>query len=80
VRTWALCANPLNRPVEIHQVHIRPADFFTANPAIDVPGSKNNASVLAPGSQSCCESGDVQQASVSHLQGTGPEFDPKSKL
>ncbi|EKD12478.1 copper amine oxidase [Drepanopeziza brunnea f. sp. 'multigermtubi' MB_m1] len=34
-------------PVEIHQLHLRPADFFTANPAIDVPGSKNTPSVLA---------------------------------
>jgi primary-amine oxidase len=67
-------------PVEIHQIHLRPADFFTANPAIDVPGTKNATSILAPESQSCCESGDVQQAASSHLQGTGPDFDPKSKL
>ncbi|KAF4612596.1 hypothetical protein G7Y89_g15583 [Cudoniella acicularis] len=68
-------------PVEIHQIHLRPADFFTANPAIDVPGFKNNASVLADEAlKSCCESGDVQQAPASHLQGTGPDFDPKSKL
>jgi primary-amine oxidase len=70
----------MDRPVEIHQVHLRPADFFTANPAIDVPGTKNTASVLVPGSKSCCENGDVQQTPVSHLQGTGPDFDPKSKL
>ncbi|KAJ8106962.1 hypothetical protein ONZ43_g6886 [Nemania bipapillata] len=25
-------------PVEIHQFHIRPADFFTSNPALDMPG------------------------------------------
>jgi primary-amine oxidase len=67
-------------PVEIHQIHLRPADFFTANPAIDVPGTKNAASILAPESQSCCESGDVQQAASSHLQGTGPDLDPKGKL
>lgn len=32
------------RPVEIHQVQLRPADFFTANPAIDVPSNRNLAS------------------------------------
>lgn len=68
------------RPVEIHQIHLRPADFFTANPAIDVPGTKNESSILAPGEQSCCASGDVQQDPTSHLQGTGPDLDPKSKL
>lgn len=68
------------RPVEIHQVHLRPADFFSANPAIDVPESKNMASVLAPGSSCCGSSGDIQKDATSHLQGTGPDFDPKSKL
>ncbi|KAH8660672.1 copper amine oxidase [Tricladium varicosporioides] len=67
-------------PVEIHQIHLRPADFFTANPAIDVPGLKNNSSVLAPGSKPCCEIGDVQKVPASHPQGTGPDFGPKSKL
>jgi len=70
----------MDRPVEVHQIHLRPADFFTANPAIDVPGTKNTASILAPCSKSCCDSGDVQQAPISHLQGIGPDFDPKSKL
>ncbi|KAI1864653.1 hypothetical protein JX265_008377 [Neoarthrinium moseri] len=37
-------------PVEIHQIHIRPADFFTSNPALDVPSAKNDTSVLV----SCC--------------------------
>ena len=37
-----------NRPVEILELHIKPADFFTANPALDVPGNKNIASVYAP--------------------------------
>ncbi|KAG9769431.1 Copper amine oxidase 1 [Exophiala dermatitidis] len=36
-------------PVEIHQLQIKPTDFFTENPAIDVPSSKNEASVLANG-------------------------------
>lgn len=66
-------------PVEIHQIHLRPADFFTSNPALDVPGTKNNASVLAS-DDLCCKSGDVQQAASSHLQGDGPDYDPKSKL
>ncbi|RDW66941.1 amine oxidase-7 [Coleophoma crateriformis] len=66
-------------PVEIFQLHISPSDFFTANPAIDVPGSKNQSSILAPGAKSCCdESGAVQQAASSHLQGTGPDLDPKT--
>jgi primary-amine oxidase len=67
-------------PVEIHQIHLRPADFFTSNPAIDVPGTKNESSILAPGEKSCCASGNVQQDPTSHLQGTGPDLDLKSKL
>jgi primary-amine oxidase len=38
------------RPVEIHQLHIKPADFFSQNPSLDVPSSKNLSSKLA----SCC--------------------------
>ncbi|KAF4548504.1 Copper amine oxidase-like protein 1 [Elsinoe fawcettii] len=33
-------------PVEIHNIHLRPADFFEQNPSIDVPSSKNCASRL----------------------------------
>ncbi|KAK3724095.1 hypothetical protein LTR37_001217 [Vermiconidia calcicola] len=40
-------------PVEIQQINILPADFFTCNPSIDVPSSKNQASQLAD-----CESCD----------------------
>jgi len=29
------------RPVEIHTIQLKPADFFTRNPAIDVPSTKN---------------------------------------
>jgi primary-amine oxidase len=68
--------------VEIHQLHIKPADFFTCNPAIDVPGKKNESSVLVDDSK-CCESGEVQKEPVTHMQGTGPDLDPndvKSKL
>ncbi|KZF20619.1 copper amine oxidase [Xylona heveae TC161] len=62
-------------PMESHSVHLRPVDFFTRNPAIDVPGSKNLSSVLAPGSKqgdgsSCC-SGKVQSQPTSHGQGQG---------
>ncbi|KIW99532.1 uncharacterized protein Z518_11271 [Rhinocladiella mackenziei CBS 650.93] len=32
-------------PVEIHQLHLRPADFFDKNPALDVPSNKNLGSV-----------------------------------
>ncbi|KAH7359412.1 copper amine oxidase [Plectosphaerella cucumerina] len=38
-------------PVEIMELHISPVDFFTENPAIDVPSSKNNESKLTNG---CC--------------------------
>ncbi|KAK2055736.1 copper amine oxidase [Colletotrichum caudatum] len=75
-------------PVEIHHVNIRPADFFTANPALDMPGSKNKASVIVP----CCGQRDgpdnvtngtngheggnqgVQKAALTHLQGPGPDI------
>ncbi|KAG9237669.1 copper amine oxidase [Amylocarpus encephaloides] len=66
-------------PVEIHQIHLRPADFFTCNPALDVPGVKNATSVLAD-EKSCCESGDVQQQASSHLQGIDLDLDRRSKL
>ena len=39
-------------PVEIYQVHFKPSDFFERNPAIDVPSTKNNASVLDE--KGCC--------------------------
>lgn len=76
-------ANPFhhNRPVEIHQVHIRPADFFTSNPALDVPSTKNETSVLVSGS-SCCDDKSKkattqQEEPVSHMQGSGPDVKPK---
>jgi primary-amine oxidase len=34
------------RPVEILELHIKPADFFERNPALDVPGRKNFTSQL----------------------------------
>ncbi|KAI0913146.1 copper amine oxidase [Ustulina deusta] len=75
-------------PVEIHQFHIRPADFFTSNPALDMPTRKNDTSVLVP----CCSgnvsrdslrtdsdnSGSTQVDAVAHLQGTAAgDVDPK---
>lgn len=33
-------------PVETHQIQLKPADFFTKNPAIDVPSAKNQTSIL----------------------------------
>jgi len=58
-------------PVEKHEMHLRPADFFEFNPALDVPGNKNLSSVLVDGKESCCGGGDVQEAPTSHRQGTG---------
>ncbi|KAF2969765.1 hypothetical protein GQX73_g3854 [Xylaria multiplex] len=75
-------------PVEIHQFHIRPADFFTSNPALDMPTRKNETSVLVP----CCNgtvsrdslrtdsdnSASVQANAVAHLQGASADVDPKN--
>ncbi|KAI9750798.1 MAG: protein transport protein bet1 [Chaenotheca gracillima] len=63
-------------PVEIHQLHIRPADFFTQNPSLDVPSNRNMASQLAPktngvhASNGDCCGGSVQKEPVTHWQGT----------
>ncbi|KAI1140636.1 copper amine oxidase 1 [Hypoxylon sp. FL0543] len=52
-------------PVEIHQFHLRPADFFTSNPALDVPSTRNESSVLVP----CCDVADkVNGAGVNGTQ------------
>ncbi|KAF2181616.1 copper amine oxidase-like protein [Zopfia rhizophila CBS 207.26] len=40
-------------PVDIFQLNFRPADFFSANPAIDVPSTKNTSSVLVE-KNDCC--------------------------
>jgi primary-amine oxidase len=66
-------------PIEKHEIHLRPADFFEFNPALDVPGNKNNASVLV---DDCCgtasnggtnghANGEVQGQPTTHMQGTG---------
>ncbi|KAL2884190.1 hypothetical protein SGCOL_000129 [Colletotrichum sp. CLE4] len=71
-------------PVEIHHLTIRPADFFTSNPALDMPTNKNKTSVIVP----CCGAQEttgvnggsgvngeqtVQNAALTHLQGPGPD-------
>ncbi len=62
-------------PVEIHELHLRPADFFERNPALDVPGTKNHASVQVDKDTNgtCCETNgnsSVQADPTSHLQGS----------
>lgn len=42
-------------PVERYELHLRPVDFFEANPALDVPSNRNTASVLVNGE--CCTNG-----------------------
>ncbi|KAK0658344.1 Copper amine oxidase 1 [Lasiodiplodia hormozganensis] len=47
-------------PVDIFQVNLRPADFFEANPSIDVPSNKNLASVeVYKENKSCCVKGNL---------------------
>ncbi len=58
-------------PMEKHELHIRPSDFFTANPALDVPSAKNLSSVQVNGKNAHCCGGDVQEAAGSHFQGSG---------
>lgn len=41
-------------PVEITELKITPSDFFTGNPALDVPLTRDERSVLAG---RCCASG-----------------------
>lgn len=41
-------------PVEIHELKLRPGDFFTENPGIDLPTKKNESSVLTNGNGECC--------------------------
>ncbi|GKT62759.1 copper amine oxidase [Colletotrichum tofieldiae] len=68
-------------PVEIHHMNIRPADFFTANPALDMPSNRNKASIIIPccGQQNGLDDGTdntqgVQKAALTHLQGPGPDI------
>ena len=41
------------RPVDIMQLHLKPVDFFTENPALDVPSNRNLSSTLVK-EESCC--------------------------
>lgn len=61
-------------------MHLKPTDFFTQNPALDVPSKPNKTSVLV---SSCCGNGKngdaagkatVQEEALSHLQG-GSDID-----
>lgn len=53
-------------PVEIHELKIKPADFFEANPSIDVPSSRNMSSKLVgegrtkKEEESCCKANGVK--------------------
>ncbi|KAI0403132.1 copper amine oxidase [Xylaria palmicola] len=58
-------------PVEIHQFHIRPADFFTSNPALDMPTRRNETSVLV----SCCGDNNSNTSQGSLGTGTGTDTD-----
>ncbi|RMZ75133.1 hypothetical protein DV737_g5451, partial [Chaetothyriales sp. CBS 132003] len=40
-------------PMEKHEIHLRPADFFDRNPALDVPGKTNETSVEVGASDGC---------------------------
>lgn len=46
-------------PVETHNIHLQPVNFFTKNPALDLPQSNNNfnKSVLVTGNETkgCCK-------------------------
>ena len=72
-------------PVETHQLHLKPLDFFTENPGLDMPSTRNKSSVTA---QCCSGSNDTARpsegarastarpgaASADHYQGSGPEI------
>lgn len=58
--------NKIYRPVEIHQINLRPADFFSENPSIDVPSSKNQASVLTNGHTNGAVNGSSESAECCH--------------
>ncbi|GAO14022.1 uncharacterized protein UV8b_01895 [Ustilaginoidea virens] len=66
-------------PMEMYQIHLRPSDFFEANPALDVPCTRNQSSVLVSGcsadGQAC---GSVQRDPVVHGQGVAGGIDAKA--
>ena len=59
----------LIRPVEIHQIQLKPADFFAANPSIDVPSNKNLASELVENGK-CCEGKDLALNGANGVNGS----------
>ncbi|KAI5457652.1 copper amine oxidase [Mariannaea sp. PMI_226] len=48
-------------PVEKLQVSFSPSDFFTGNPALDVPSNADIGSQLTEGNQSCCSGRQLQK-------------------
>ncbi|ODM14754.1 Copper amine oxidase 1 [Aspergillus cristatus] len=44
-------------PVDIYQLNIRPSDFFTANPSLDVPSSRNASSRVVQ--SDCCRDAHI---------------------
>ncbi|BCR84572.1 putative copper amine oxidase [Aspergillus chevalieri] len=44
-------------PVDIYQLNIRPSDFFTANPSLDVPSSRNASSRVIQ--SDCCRDAHI---------------------
>ena len=61
-------------------MHLRPADFFTSNPALDVPSTQNMSSVLVSCHSSNGTAGkqaSVQQDPASHMQGALPDVDAR---
>ncbi|KAI9684656.1 MAG: hypothetical protein M1829_000029 [Trizodia sp. TS-e1964] len=54
-------------PVEIQQLHLKPADFFERNPALDVPSTRNMESKMVE-TGDCC-SGEIQSDPATHWQG-----------
>ncbi|KAG5973142.1 hypothetical protein E4U55_000657 [Claviceps digitariae] len=71
-------------PMEMYQIHLRPADFFEANPSLDVPSTKNETSILVsccggsdePGLENACDS--VQNDAVAHGQGNDNGLDARA--
>ncbi|KAG6000816.1 hypothetical protein E4U21_004959 [Claviceps maximensis] len=71
-------------PTETYQIHLRPADFFDANPSLDVPSRKNETSVLVSccggpdghGREDACDS--VQNNEVAHKQGIDNGLDARA--
>lgn len=56
----------LTRPAEVHQLHLKPSDFFAHNPALDAPSAPNKASIVVPccGIQAAAEGNALSQPST----------------